>query len=281
MDSQIKSNYHSHSTFCDGRFSIREMAEAAVKKNFTHFGFSGHSMFPFAGDWHIPLKDFKSYVEEVRVVKNEFKDKIKFFLGFEADYIQGICFPDFSCYSEFSPDYLIGSVHYIPGENGFIVADDSPDEFAQRLNKYFKGNVKSAVCEYFYNERQMLSKCSFSILGHPDLIKKQNARYEIFSENESWYKKELKAFAREIARSGVCVEINTGGIARSNLKEPYPSLYFLELLKEKNVPVTINSDAHDADKIDYWFAEAESFAIKAGYKEIGYFENGQLKFRSI
>ena len=89
------------------------------------------------------------------------------------------------------------------------------------------------------------------------------------------------AFAREIARSGVCVEINTGGIARSNLKEPYPSLYFLELLKEKNVPVTINSDAHDADKIDYWFDEAESFAIKARYKEIGYFENGQLKFRSI
>ena len=62
---------------------------------------------------------------------------------------------------------------------------------------------------------------------------------------------------------------------------PYPSPYFLSLLKERNVPVTITSDAHLAFGIDWWFDEAVEYIKKSGYTELSYYEDGSLKTQEI
>ena len=35
----IKSNYHTHSTFCDGRDSVESIVECAIQKGFKYLGF--------------------------------------------------------------------------------------------------------------------------------------------------------------------------------------------------------------------------------------------------
>ena len=72
-----------------------------------------------------------------------------------------------------------------------------------------------------------------------------NKGLDFFDENESWYKEQLKLTADAIGKAEVIAEINTGAIARNNMKTPYPSEFFLSLLKERNVPITINSDSHE------------------------------------
>ena len=59
MSSKLKTNYHTHSTLCDGHDTPEQMIKAAIKKKFDILGFSGHSMYPFASTWHIPPKNHK------------------------------------------------------------------------------------------------------------------------------------------------------------------------------------------------------------------------------
>ena len=44
----MKCNYHTHTTFCDGKASPEETARIAFEKKFDILGFSGHSMYPFS-----------------------------------------------------------------------------------------------------------------------------------------------------------------------------------------------------------------------------------------
>lgn len=278
----IKANYHTHSIYCDGNNSIEEIIQTAIQKNFNIIGFSSHCMYPFAEDWHISPKEVSTYVNEVKTLSKQYKDQITVLCGFEADYIPGITKPDFNLYKQFEIDYLIGSVHYIFTKNGFMSADDSEENVCKGIKKLFNNNAKKAVCEYFYLEREMIKNSNFTILGHPDVFRKENDRLKIFSEKDSWYKKEVKALVKEISKKDIICEINTGAITRKKMNDVYPSSYFLKLLKEKNVPVTISSDAHNALDLDSNFDFALNAIKKAGYSEIAYLEAGnKIKFQKI
>lgn len=263
----FKTNYHTHTNFCDGKHTPEEMALAAIEKGFSILGFSGHSMFPFGEQWHIAPRDHVAYVNEIRRLQQVYRNQLNILCGFEADYVPSICSPDFEKFKQFNPDFIIGSVHYIVNEKGFFTVDESAEGVQNGIDALFNGDGKKAVKEYFYLQREMLRNESFTILGHPDLIRKRNGDLNFFDENESWYKSEIKALVKEIARSYVIVEINTGAITRRAMDDVYPSSYFLELLHEKNIPVTISSDAHSVDSIDGAFDRAIQAAKKAGYTE--------------
>lgn len=278
----IKTNYHTHSSFCDGADSPEEMVKAAIARKFDILGFSSHSMFPFSSGWHIPVNLHKEYIQEILRLKELYKEKITVYAGFEADYIAGVCRPDFGSYREFKADYIIGSVHFVPGKKGFFEADGSQESVLEGIKNHFGGNVKNAVREYFSLEKEMLETCSFSILGHADVIRKQNNGGRIlFDENSAWYRSELKSVAAAAARAGVCVEVNTGGMLRSRMKLPYPSPYFLSLLREQNVPVVLSSDAHSAAGLDWQFAEAAEYIKRAGYTELAYYKDGGFKMQRL
>lgn len=270
-----KTNYHTHSTFCDGKNTAQEMVQAALQKGFDALGFSSHSMYPFSSDWHLQSREHTLYAKEIRRLQNEYKDRIQIKLGFEADFIEGVCAPKMERFAEFEPDYLIGAVHYVPGSKGFIEADGNNKEVLEGIQNYFEGDAKKAVQEYFYLERQMLRTCNFTIIAHADLIRKQNGlnvQKPLFDENAEWYKSEIKELAKEIERAGVIAEVNTGGMSRGFMKSPYPSLPLLELLIKKNVPLTLSSDSHGVSTIDFAFEESLLMLKNAGCKELAYIE---------
>jgi histidinol-phosphatase (PHP family) len=291
-----KINLHTHSTFCDGRFPAEEMVLAAIEKGFTILGFSGHSIHPLNPDfyapeksWHILPENLTAYVHEILRLKEKYEPQIKILLGFEADFLEdntaskkiGNAVPDKAAFAKFSPDYLIGSVHFVTNQKGFYTVDFDPENVQKGLlelygDKNGKVDYKAAVCEYYEAERKMLERGNFEILGHADLIKKTNPVLHFFDDNESWYKEQLKLTAKAAAKAGVIAEINTGAIARSILKDPYPSQQFLEYFKDEGVPVCISSDAHFTDKIDCAWELAAEYAKKAGYKELTYPIAGQL-----
>lgn len=274
----LKANFHTHTTFCDGHSTAEEMVKTAIEKGFTSLGFSSHSMFPFSSSWHIPVKNFEAYCEEIHRLKTEYKNKINIYLGFEADYIRGFTCPDkHGAYEKFNPDFLIGSVHYIMHDDGHFTVDNSAEKVRAAVAKYYTKDgdwstidSRRLVHDYFETEREMLKNGNFNILGHADLIRLRNTVLHYCDEKEGYYKDELALTAKEIAKAGVIVEINTGAIARGNMDELYPSEYFLDLLHERGVPVCINSDAHDARNLDAAFDRALAMAKKIGYRELTY-----------
>ncbi len=284
MEDFIKTNYHTHSTFCDGKNTPEEMVLAAIEKGFSVLGFSSHSMQPFSSDWHMSWKDHGSYVKETDRLKKEYSGKIEIYRGFEADYIEGVCCPTFERYRDFSPDYLIGAVHYVPCPHGYYGVDGKFDETRKKIETLYGGDRKKAVQEYFAAERDMLKKGDFTILAHADLIRIQNSKKapdRFFDEGESWYRDELRETARVIASAGVCVEINTGAIARGYLDTPYPSQDFLSFLKDYNVPLTLSSDAHRTEHLDHAFDMGVQWAKKAGFTELQCFVSGKIRSMKI
>lgn len=276
----IKINFHTHSTFCDGKNTLEQNVLSAIEKDFKILGFSSHSTWPIPFGDSIKTEEFKSYKAEILRLKQKYADKIEIKYGFEADYIEGFCKADFDSYKEFEPEFLIGSVHYL--NNGESCAektmpvDWSAEKLFEGIKTLYNGSAKNMICHYFETQREMLLNCNFSIIGHPDLVRKFNEKSPFFNEEESWYKEQLKLTADSIKKSGVIAEINTGGITRGYTTTPYPSLYFLTLLHEKNVPVMLSSDSHSAENLDGKFELALKLAKKAGYTELAYPDNKKI-----
>src|SRR5574344_951249 len=104
MKRLLKTNYHMHTTFCDGHDTAEAMAESAFNKGFDIIGFSGHSMYPFASVWHIAPREHQVYTAEIRRLESKFSGRMKILCGFEADYVPGLCVPSMDAYAEFKPD---------------------------------------------------------------------------------------------------------------------------------------------------------------------------------
>ena len=205
-ETHVIANLHTHTIFCDGKASAEEMIQAALSAGLSIIGFSGHSMYPFSTDWNIPVRDHAPYAEEIRRLQLDYADRIRVQLGFEADYIPGICTPRFDRYAAFAPDYLIGSVHYIGDDKGVFTVDNTHEELLSGIARCYAGNAKAAVSDYFCREREMLSRGDFTFIGHADLVRKFNGALQLFDEEDGWYKREVEETARAIAQAGVFAE---------------------------------------------------------------------------
>ena len=270
MTGYIKSNLHTHSTFCDGKNTPEENVISAIQKGLKVLGFTSHSMYPFWSDTYMQPENFASYCEEIHRLQKKYEAEIKIRLAFEADFIPGVSVPRHENYSAFNPDYLIGSIHFIFQRDGVFAVDNNPETLQEGAKKYYNGDFKGLIGDYFAIQKEMLEKGDFEILGHPDLVRKFNEKFPLFDENENWYKEYLKDFAKALSKKGIASEINTGAISRGWLTKPYPSEYFLSLLHEAKVPIALNADAHSAENLDCAFDEARALAKKAGYTEIIY-----------
>ena len=82
-------NFHTHSTFCDGKNSIEEVVLSAIEKDFDVIGFSGHGYTDF--DLTYCMKDVDGYISEVSRIKEKYKNKIEVYLGVEED---AFCYTD-------------------------------------------------------------------------------------------------------------------------------------------------------------------------------------------
>ncbi len=107
-----------------------------------------------------------------------------------------------------------------------------------------------------------------SIIGHIDKIKIQNLAQKFFSEDEEWYRKEVKKTIDLIAEKKVVVEVNTRGIYQKKSSTTYPSPWILEMMYAKNIPVTLSSDAHHPSDIINQFPETAALLLDIGYKSI-------------
>ena len=259
----MKTNYHTHTVWCDGRSTPEEVIVSAIGKGFDVLGFSSHSTYPDDNVCTVPTVRLPEYFAEVRSLAVKYADRIRILCGVEADYIPGATDPDHSRYAEFKPDYIIGSVHYVVAPNGARVpVDHSPELMHEGILLHFGGEVKSYLCAYFAQEREMAARFDFDIIGHPDLCRKFNEKHPYFDERSDWYLDELKRTADAFAASGKLVEVNTGAISRGWLDDAYPSTTFRDMLRERGVRFVLNSDSHDAGTLDCAFdrfAEAEEF----------------------
>ncbi len=247
------SNLHNHTTFSDGKGSVRENIEAAIAKNMLSIGFSDHSFTACDTSYCMKLENYAAYREEVNKLKEEYKDKIPVYLGIEKDYYSDI---DNSEY-----DYVIASVHYIVKNGICYPIDHSRIQQEECIRDAFGGSVLDmAKCYYdMVSEHVRLSKPT--VVGHFDVLNK----FSIMPEDDEAYRKLCLDTLEETVKYCKYFEINTGGISRGWRKDPYPSDYLLRRFLSLGGEVVINSDSHDPENLDFFFDESVELLRECGY----------------
>jgi len=86
--------------------------------------------------------------------------------------------------------------------------------------------------------------------------------------------------AETMAKSNICVEINTSGLRRP-CSEIYPSEQFLKIIHSHDIPIVFGSDAHEPNDVGKNFKEAIKLAKKAGYTHACVFDSRKKVFVRI
>lgn len=242
-------DYHIHTTFCDGKNTPEEMAEKALELGFDCLGFSGHSYTtaesdyygPDAPDYTMTPEKTDAYIKEVTRLKEVYRKRgLDIFLGLEKDYT--------SVDDESSFDYVIGSVHYLElGDEVFEIDVTSPEKIIAKADKYFGGDL-DALCEKYYETiGNLYERVKFDIIGHFDLIMKQSERGG-FTMSERYVTAAKKAIDKLIPY-GKPFEINVGAITRGYKTIPYPDPILLKYIFEKGGKIVITGDCHSKDHL--------------------------------
>ena len=263
-------NYHTHYSICDGKAEAREFVRVALEKGFKALGFSSHGPLPYENRWTMKPENLPRYLAEVRELKKEFAGRLEIYLGMEADYIEGVQGPSDPFFTNLGLDYIIGAMHIIrdPSNGSCRELDASEETYRIILEEDFKGDIRAFAAEYFRLVGDMTIRHRPEIIGHFDLIKKNNPDERYFKESEAWYRKTVQAVLPAVKASGSIVEVNTGGLARKRTVTVYPSPWILHELRKEEIPVMVNSDAHSPENLDAYYDEAIEAVKDAGYRKL-------------
>jgi HisJ family histidinol phosphate phosphatase len=193
----ITANYHTHTTFCDGKNTPEEVVLSAIEKEFSAIGFSSHGYTDF--DLRYCMKDTAGYIAEINRLKVKYKDKIQIYLGLEED---AFCHANRESF-----DYIIGSSHYFLVDGKYYPIDSSYDYFKKCL-ELFGYDVMKMTHSYYIAFCDYITKRKPDIVGHFDLITKfdeldtslflENREYVEAAKNILGLRQTLDAFLRSI-----------------------------------------------------------------------------------
>lgn len=183
----------------------------------------GNTFWPTQG-----YRDLKEFQDLIQTARNQ---GLPVRFGVEVDYIEDWEDTLRDLINATPWDLVIGSVHTIGvwcfNHYGFR------EEWARR-------DVDEAYCQYFYFLEKLVRSRLCDVIAHPDLIK-------LFSHRPSF---DLKPMYRRIAKAAaevdVAVEANAMGW-NTPFGEMYPSPEFLHEFQCIGVPISLASDAHEAE----------------------------------
>ena len=252
-------NLHTHTVYCDGADTPREMLDAAISKGFESVGFSGHSWMDFAPEHSMSLPGTEEYKEEILRLKEEYAGRIGVFLGLEME-----------MYSPIEPtgyEYLIGSSHYFDFSGRKVGFDRSAKVVAQVIDECFGGDGLAYAREYYRNLARLPEYGDFDIIGHFDLITKHAESENFFDISCDDYRAYAVSAAEALKGKIPFFEVNTGAIARGYRTAPYPDPFILRTLHRLGFGAIISSDCHHREDVDCAFPLAARMLKDCGFTE--------------
>lgn len=259
-------NFHSHTTFCDGDNTAEEMVLSAIDKGFVSFGLSGHAYTDF--DTSYCIKDTAGYINTVNTLKGKYKNKIQLYLGTEED-----AFCPVKNREEY--DYIIGSCHYFWVDGKHYSVDHSFEYFKKCL-ELFDGDILKMAENYYSNFCGYIKRRKPDIIGHFDLVTKYDEMDGLrFLKNES-YNKIAEKYVKEALKADCLFEVNTGAISRKCRTTPYPDEKLLYVIKKEGGKVILSSDTHSADTLDCYFTETKKLLKEIGFQYVYTFYNDKF-----
>ena len=258
---QILSSAHVHTTFCDGKTPARHMAKRAYEIGFVSLGFTSHAPQTFDPGYCIDPSREDDYKKEIRAIQGEYSGKMAIYLGIERDL--------FSCADAKDYDYFIASVHYFKNHDGsYTSIDGQAADLLGYVNEYCDGSGLKMAKQYYSMFRDYVLESRPAIIGHFDLLRYNNGVLHMYDEGSKEYRMMALDALRAMFDTNALLEVNTGGVARGYMSEPYPDRFLLKEWKNWGGEVIINSDCHDAKLLDVGYSQAIDILDFLGFDHV-------------
>ena len=263
-------NLHTHTNFCDGKQDVETIVRRSIELQLDSIGFSGHSHCEYIkSSSSMSPEATRQYKVEIAKQKKKFENQIEIFCGLEFDQYSD---DDLQGY-----DYIIGTNHYLKMGNEFVGFDRDKEEVQSIINNYFDGDGLRFAREYYRQLSQLPAYGNFDLVGHFDLITKNNENGELFDENNPAYRKYALECLHALAEKISVFEINTGAMARGYRTTPYLNPFILKEMNKLGVGITISSDCHDCNFLTCGFDRAIELCKECGVRELQVLTKGGFK----
>lgn len=252
---------HTHTVFGDGHNTPEEMIARAKELEFVSLGFSEHAHQSFDKDYCMSAEAESVYVASLRDLQRQEKT-LKIWVGLEVDALSDV--------PHGPVDYQIGSCHYLPEpfEGVFVGIDGDFSVLQNCLEKRYHGDGLALARDYYACHAQALLHRRPQIAGHFDLLRKYNGSLHMFDTESAAYRRLALSALEKTRQSGAVLEINTGGMARGYLPDPYPQDFLLLAWREMDGEVTLTTDCHDARYLDYAIPQTLSHLQTLGFETL-------------
>ena len=225
-------NYHTHTWRCNHASGTeRDYIERAIAAGMRVLGFADHVPYPYMNGDHYSSFRMKpeqvpEYVSTLSALREEYKDRIRILIGYEAEYYPDV-FPDMLNFlEEYGYDYLILGQHHIGSSREDIHFSGHPTDDESLLDQYVTQVIEG------------LQTGAYKYLAHPDLIH--------FTGDDAVYRKYAKILCEEAKAMDIPLEVNMLGLADGR---HYPSDRFFAVAAETGNNVVMGCDAHSPEFI--------------------------------
>ncbi len=265
---RILADYHMHTRFSpDGRFSPREMCQAALEKGLSEIAVTDHFEFfrnRAFSDANYTAENLAACFQALDACREEFAGRLTIRSGGEIGQPQ--IDPDGAeaLMKALPFDYVIGSVHKLQD------IDLGKMDYPTRA---IPGLVRENLAMLY----ELADRWDYDCLGHLDLIKRygsfHNQKIDLMD-----YREELEPVLRRVIERGKGIEVNTSGL-RTPAMETLPSCKVLKLYRSLGGEiVTAGSDAHCTKDVAAGFDAAREALLEAGFRYLTTFEKRQPRF---
>lgn len=280
-DNFPKCNYHTHSTYCDGKDPISAFVQQAEKLQMTELGFSSHAPIPIANNFGIQESAISTYKNEIQQLQKN--TPLNLYYGLECDFIPQITKPFHYYKDTYKLHYIIGGVHLVKhpqSQNVWFIDGSKREIYDQGLEQLFDNNIRKAVTAFWEQTFEMIETQTFDIIAHIDKIKMHNQN-RFFTEDETWYRQLVDHAIELIHQKKIIIEINSRGIYKKRCPDFYPSDYILQKIAALDIPMIISSDAHQAEELSLGHIEAKEKLKSFGINHLMHIKNYQWESYAI
>lgn len=227
----LKANYHTHTWRCQHALgSEREYIETAIRMGIEELGFSDHVPCPFRNGYvsgvRMKMEQAPEYVDCIRRLGAEYRDQIKLYVGFEAEYCREFHEDQMYLFRMLDCDYLILGQHYL-GSEETGPKTSSPTSDGERIREYVDTVIEG------------MKTGSFLYLAHPDVMNYRGL--------DSVYEWEMTRLCRAMKEMDIPLELNMLGVTEAR---HYPAERFWKIAGEAGCRAIIGVDAHSPDQIE-------------------------------
>lgn len=248
---------HTDNSF-DGNHSVMYMCECAELLGLRGIAFTDHVEIDLFEEQEFERRAKQSYVESIKA-RNAFMGKLLIFAGVELGQPTYDIETAEKLLSALHYDFVIGSIHNLPGEEDFyyLDVDNTSDE-----------EIKEILDEYFEEERILAEWGKVDTIAHLTYPLRYICGEHGRTVDLRDYSNQIDSVLKAIIHSGISLEINTSGLSQSLGTTLPPEEIISQYRHLGGELITIGSDSHYGEKIGLGIPEGYALAERCGFKKM-------------